>query len=265
MTYWLIYAVLGAFVGFIAGLLGIGGGAIIVPVLLIVFSVQQVPHEHVMHIALATSLACIVFSSVSSLRQHHSRGAVDWRIFRGLTPGLVLGSALGAYVATLLPTNLLKVIFAAFLLYVAVQLLLDRKPVATRQLPRASGLMAAGGVIGTVSAIVGIGGAAVSIPYMIWCNVPMRSAIGTSAALGLPIAVASSLSYIVSGWSVPNLPSPHFGYVYLPALFGITVVSLFLVPVGVRMSHRSPVATLKKVWAGFLFLLAGQMLYSALD
>jgi uncharacterized protein len=262
MHFWLIYAALGAFVGFIAGLLGIGGGGVIVPVLVIVFGMQGVPHEHVMHIALATAMACIVFTSVSSFREHHARGAVDWQIFRRITPGIILGSLLGSFVATRLPTNVLKIIFAVFLLYVAIQLLIDRKPQPSRQLPGAGGMLAAGGFIGTVSSLVGIGGAALAIPFMIWSNVSMRNAIGTSSAIAFPIATASVLGYIVTGWRVAGLPAPHFGYVYLPALFGITIVSLFFVPIGVRMSHRSPIGTLKKVWSGFLFLLATEMLYS---
>ncbi len=262
MEYWLIYGALGAFVGFIAGLLGIGGGGVIVPVLVMVFGMRGVPHEHVMHIALATAMACIVFTSVSSFREHHARGAVDWRIFRRITPGIILGSLLGSYIATLLPTNVLKIIFATFLLYVAIQLLIDRKPKPSRQLPGSAGMLSAGAFIGAVSALVGIGGAALAIPFMIWSNVTMRSAIGTSSAIGFPIAIASVLGYIVSGWRVAGLPAPHFGYVYLPALLGITLFSLFTVPLGVRMSHRLPIATLKKVWAMFLFLLSSEMFYS---
>jgi uncharacterized membrane protein YfcA len=262
LEFWLIYAALGAFVGFIAGLLGVGGGAVIVPVLVIVLAMQGVPHEHLMHIALATSMACIVFTSVSSFREHHARGAVDWRIFRRITPGIILGSLLGSFVATFLPTNVLKVIFALFLLYVAIQLVMDRKPKPSRQLPRAGGMLAAGGFIGAVSSLVGIGGAALSIPFMIWSNVTMRNAIGTSSAIGFPIAIASVLGYISAGWRVSGLPSPHVGYVYLPALLGVTVVSLLFVPIGVRMSHRTQIGTLKKVWASFLFMLAVEMFYS---
>ncbi len=261
--FWLVYAALGAFVGFIAGLLGVGGGAVTVPVLLWVFKVQGVPHEHSMHVALATSLACIVFTAAASVREHNARGAVDWRIFRGVTPGVVVGGLLGSFIASLIATNPLKIIFAIFLFYVAVQIVIDRKPAPTRQLPARAVLAAVGVAIGAVSSVVGIGGAALSIPYMIWCNVPMRSAIGTSSAIGVPIALASVAGYVLSGWRVADLPAPHLGYVYLPAVLGITVVSMLVVPLGARLSHRSSIGTLKRVWAVFLFLLAAEMLYSA--
>jgi len=264
MLEWILYPLAGGVVGILAGLLGIGGGIVIVPILVFLFSAKGFPSQSIMQIALATSLGCILFTSVSSFWTHHQHGAVRWDIFKRITLGILIGTFSGTYIAARLSTTSLKVFFALFLYYVAAQMLSSFKPKPSRQLPGAAGMTGVGGVIGVFSSLVGIGGGALSIPFMMWCNVPVHHAIGTSAAIGFPIAVAGTIGYIVNGLSVPDLPSPHLGYLYLPALFGIACFSFFLAPVGAKLTHKTPVVTLKRVYAVFLIVIATRIIWSVL-
>lgn len=260
MTFWLLYLALGAFAGVLAGLLGVGGGLIIVPVLTFIFTAQHMPAPFILHLALGTSLASIIFTSISSLRAHNGRGAVDWQVFSRVTPGILIGTFAGSWVAAQLSTRMLKGFFVVFLYYVAVQMLLDMKPKAHRQLPGASGMFGAGGIIGGISSLVGIGGGSMSVPFLLWCNVSLRNAIGTSAAMGLPIAVAGAAGYLVNGLGASSLPPYSLGFIYLPALFGIAVVSILTAPLGARLAHSLPVPLLKKFFAVLLFGMATKML-----
>lgn len=260
--WWLTYPLLGAAVGFFAGLLGVGGGGIMVPMLTTLFMVQEFPREQVVHMALGTSMAAIVMTSVSSLRAHHAHGAVRWEVVRAITPGILLGTFGATFVAARVDTVPLAVFFVVFMGYVALQLLLNIKPKASRSLPGALGISAAGLGIGGVSALVAIGGGALSVPFMTWCNVKVQHAIGTSAAIGLPIALAGTIGYLVNGWSAPGTPPLSLGYIYLPALVLVSLVSTLMAPVGARLAHRLPVATLKKIFAGVLMALCAKMLHS---
>lgn len=262
--WWLAYPVLGMVVGFFAGLLGVGGGGIMVPVLTSFFIAQGFAHEQVVHMALGTSMATIVLTSVSSLRAHHARGAVRWNIVRLITPGILLGTFGGTFIASRVDTLPLAIFFVCFMAYVSVQMLLNVKPKPSRELPGAVGTSVVGGVIGAVSALVAIGGGSLSVPFMTWCNVKVQHAIGTSAAIGLPIALAGTLGYLINGWSAQGTPPLSLGFIYLPALLLVGVVSIFMAPVGASLAHRLPVATLKKVFAGVLMLLSAKMLYSLL-
>ncbi|BAN36654.1 hypothetical protein SCD_n02855 [Sulfuricella denitrificans skB26] len=260
MEFWLLYFVTGIFAGFLAGLLGVGGGLVIVPVLVFIFTAQHFPVEQVMHVALGTSLASIMFTSVSSLRAHHAHGAVNWAVVRGITPGIIAGTLAGTVVAAQLSTTFLKVFFVVFLYYVATQMVLNIKPKSSRELPGMVGMFGAGGVIGGVSSLVGIGGGTLSVPFMTWCNIRLHQAIGTSAAIGLPIAAAGAVGYIANGWRVEALPSYSLGFVYLPALAGLVVASVLTAPFGARLAHRLPVARLKKIFALLLYVLGTRML-----
>ncbi len=260
MEFWLAYVVLGCVVGLLAGLLGLGGGAITVPILVMLFTAQGIPHQHVLHLALGTAIACIAFTSASSVRAHHSRGAVNWRIFRRFAPGLALGTLAGSLVAGTFPTRMLTVIFVVFIFYAASELLLDRKSKPNRQLPGPVGLTGVGLAIGTVSSLVAAGGAFLTIPFMTWCNVHMREAIGTSAALGFSIAVPGAIGYIITGQYATPLPPGAVGFVYLPALACFVLGSVFFAPVGARMAHRLPVKKLRIFFAFMLYLLALKML-----
>ncbi len=255
------YLLLGAAVGFIAGLLGIGGGGIMIAFLLVILAPLPFPPAHLMHVALGTSLGCILFGSLSSLRAHHAHGAVDWRIVRRLTPGILVGGFLFTFIAARLSGTVLKLIFVAFQVYVAANMFMNVKPHASRQLPGKLGMFAAGNVIGGVSSLVGIGGAAISIPFMTWCNVALHTAIGTSAAIGFPVALFGTLGFVVNGLHVEGLPRWSVGFIYLPALVGISAASVFAAPWGARLAHRLPVATLKRVFAFMLVSLAAWILY----
>lgn len=262
LTSFLIYAAVGAIAGILAGLLGIGGGLVIVPMLVFTFTLQHIPHELIMHLALGTSLASIIFTSVSSFRAHHKRGAVRWDVFKRITPGILVGTFAGSCFASQLPTHILKGIFVVFLYYVATQMLLGKKPPASRQLPGTAGICGAGGVIGAFSSLVGIGGGTLSVPFLTWCNLPVHHAIGTSSAIGLPIALAGAFGYLVNGLRAPNLPELSLGYVYLPALLGIICFSVLTAPLGARLAHSLPVAKLKRIFAILLYVVATRMLLS---
>jgi uncharacterized membrane protein YfcA len=256
----LLYLVAGSIAGFLAGLLGVGGGVVIVPILMFIFAAQHFPPDHMIHLAIGTSLASIVFTSVSSLRAHHARGAVNWGIVKRITPGILLGTLGGTFVVSQLPASFLKGFFILFLFYVATQLLLNFKPKPTRQLPGAGGMFVAGGVIGMVSSFVGIGGGALSVPFMTWRNIKMHNAIGTSAAIGFPIAVAGAAGYILNGLSIQGLPDWSLGFVHLPSLAGLVVASMAIAPLGARAAHTLPVTTLKKIFAAFLYIVGTKML-----
>lgn len=260
MTYILLYLALGAFAGLLAGLLGVGGGLVIVPILTFIFTAQQMPAPFILHLALGTSLASIMFTSISSLRAHHGRGAVNWQVFRSITPGILVGTLLGSWVAAQLSTHFLKVFFVLFLYYVALQMLLNVKPKPSRQLPGTGGMFGMGGVIGGVSSLVGIGGGSMSVPFLTWCNVSLHNAIGTSAAIGFPIAFAGAVGYVANGLAVKSLPHYSFGFVYLPALLGIAVVSILTAPFGARLAHSLPVAQLKRFFAFLLIVMGTKML-----
>ncbi|NHC08503.1 sulfite exporter TauE/SafE family protein [Azonexus fungiphilus] len=260
---WLLaYLALGAFVGFFAGLLGVGGGGIMVPVLTTMFAAQGFPREHLVHVALGTSMAAIVITSISSLRAHHAHGAVRWDIVGGITPGVLVGTFAGTFVASRVASAPLAIFFGCFMAYVAMQMILNVKPKPSRELPGKVGLAAVGGGIGVISALVAIGGGSLSVPFMTWCNVKMQNAIGTSAAIGLPIALAGAAGYLVNGWGSDGLPAWSVGYVFLPALVMVSLVSVFTAPLGARLAHRLPVATLKKIFAGVLVVLSAKMLHT---
>ena len=256
----LLYLALGAFAGLMAGLLGVGGGLIIVPVLAGIFQHQQMSAAVIMHLAIGTSLATIVVTSVSSVRAHHQRGAVLWPVVWRLTPGIVIGAWLGAAVADALPSAVLSKIFAVFVLVVAAQMAFGAKPAPHRELPGAPGMLATGGVIGAVSAIVGIGGGSLTVPFLTWCNTPMRQAVATSAACGLPIALAGAIGFIVTGLNAAELPAWSLGYVYGPALVGVAFASMLSAPLGAKLAHTLPAEVLKKVFAVFLMLIGVKML-----
>lgn len=263
MLEWIAYIVLGLFAGFVAGLLGVGGGLIIVPVLAFIFAAQHFPEQYVMHLALGTSLASIIFTSISSLRAHHAHRAVEWKIWREVTPGIVIGTLLGTVLAAYLSAFFLKVFFVVFVFYVGTQMLLDIKPKAARALPGLPGMFAAGNVIGAISSLVGIGGGTLSVPFMTWCNVTLHRAIGTSAAIGLPIAVAGAVGYVANGLAVRSaLPEHSLGFVYLPALAAIVAASMLTAPLGAKLAHRLPVKKLKKIFALLLFTLGIRMVVS---
>lgn len=253
-------ALLGMATGFLAGLLGIGGGMLMVPFITIILASKGYPGEYTVKMAVATSLATICFTSLSSVRAHHRRGAVRWPIVRLLAPGILLGSLAGAQLAVALPGKVLSVLFAVFVAFSATQMFQNRKPKPTRTLPGRWGTFAMGGAIGMLSSLVGAGGAFISVPFMTWCNVKIHDAVGTSAALGFPIALAGTLGYIWAGQGVPQMPPGSVGYLYLPGLAVISVASMSTAPWGARTAHRMDIRPLKKVFALVLYVLAAYFL-----
>lgn len=249
-----IYAVLGIFVGFSAGLLGIGGGILMVPLLAIVYEWQGLPIDQVMHLALGTSMAAIVATSISSLRSHHARGSVMWPVVGRLAPGIVLGTVVTTFFATRSTPQFLSLFFSVFIVVIAIQMFFNAQSKAARELPSGVGLFGAGTLIGSVSAMVSIGGGALTVPFLSWCNTPMRKAIGTSAAVGLPLSLGGTYGYVVYGMEKVVDANYTLGLVYLPAVAMISATSVLFAPVGVWVAHRAPVAVLKKV---FSFVLLG--------
>ncbi len=259
-------AILGIGTGFLAGLLGIGGGMLMVPFITIIMSNRGVAPNLAVKMAIATSMATIIFTSIASVRAHHKRGAVRWDIVKRLAPGIVIGSVIGSMgVFSLLKGSYLAIFFGLFVSFSATQMFLDKKPKPTRQMPGTAGQFAAGGFIGFLSGLVGAGGGFISVPFMTWCNVAIHSAVATSAALGFPIAVANVLGYIVAGLHVQNLPADSFGYIWLPALLVVAVCSFFMAPLGAKAAHKLPVSKLKRVFASILYVLAAYMLYKGLS
>ena len=260
MAWFAIYVAAGAFVGVLAGLLGIGGGMTLVPVLAALFTAQHFAPDHIVHLALGTAMASIVFTSASSVREHWRLGGVDIAIVRRMAPGMVTGSLLSTLAAGWISQRHLALAFAVIVYAGATQMLLNRKPAATRPLPGPAPLFGAGLVIGIVCGLVSAGGAFLTVPFMLWCGVPLRTAIGTAALLGIPVALVGAVGYLISGWSIAQLPPWSAGFILLPALAGLVSGSVLTAPFGARLAHRLPVLTLKRIFAVLLYILATKML-----
>lgn len=266
MELWWVYLLIGSAIGFMSGLLGIGGGMILVPILLYSFGLQGpeagFPPDHLMHMALATSMATIPFTTASSMRAHHARGGIVWAIVKGMLPGLALGAALATLVAGMVPSRPLAIFFAAFILYAATSMFFDIKPKGTRDLPGWLGLGFAGAVVSFLATFLAAGAAFLTIPFMAWCNVPLKRAVGTAAAIGFPLAVAASIGYVIAGLQAGPLPKYSLGFIYLPALALVVLPSVLTAPLGARVSHRLPVKQLRMIFALTLYLIAGRMIWS---
>jgi len=259
-----IFLALGGFVGFLAGLLGIGGGFTIVPVLLEIFSRMGFATEHLVSMAIGTSAGTIIFTGISSTRAHHAKGAVSWPIVLAMSPGLVIGSLVGPQIASNLPAAIMAATFGGFIWFGAYRMIRNKPPVASRRLPGRLGMAAMGAVIGTVAGMVGTGGAFLAVPFMTRCNVKLHTAVATSAALSVPVAIAAAIGFMFAGWHKAGLPPYALGYVYLPALVAIVVTSTLLAPVGARMAHAWPVARLRYAFATMLFCLGAYMWWKAI-
>ena len=255
---------LGVSVGFLAGLLGVGGGMMMVPFMTFLLTQRGVEPGLAVKMAIATSMASILFTSISSVRAHSKLGAVRWDIARAMAPGIVIGGlAAGAGAFALLKGQGLALGFAIFIGYTALKMLRDHKPRPGRQMPGAVGTASVGAGIGFISGLVGAGGAFLSVPFMTWCNVPPRHAVGTSAALGFPIALSATSGYVISGWGLaPALPGA-WGYLYLPALAIVAAASMSLAPLGARVAQTINVLLLKRLFAVMLLALAASMLRQA--
>ena len=262
LEWWWAYLALGAFVGFFAGRLGIGGGAAMVPVLAFIFAAKQFAPAHVVHLALGTAMAAILFTSVSSVRAHQQHGAVSWDIVRRMAPGIIIGTFGGALLASVLDVRLLTIVFTILIYYLSAQMLFGRKPQPGAMPQTVAGSSAAAATVGVISSLTATGGAALIVAYLVKRGTLIHQAIGTAAAIGWPLAAAGTAGYVLTGWGQSGLPEYSIGYVYGPALAGIVIASMLLAPVGARLSHRTPGTLLKKIFAVVLFLLATKMLVS---
>ena len=261
MIMWLMYCALGAVTGVLAGLLGIGGGVIIVPALGVLFAHQQFAPDQIQHMVVGTSLASILFTSISSMKAHHERENVDWSIVRRMAPAIVIGTLSGAWLASQVSTRFLQWLFVIFLYTLAAQMLMKEsvRPAHTRS-KHTVAMTLVGGLIGGLASMVGIGGGSMVVPFLSWCNVAMRTAIGTSSAIGLFIALAGTVGSIIFAKSDAALPGLSLGYVHLPALVGIAVFSMLTAPLGAKLAHRLPVPILKKGFALLLFVIGTKLL-----
>ena len=256
-----IFILLGVFSGLIAGLLGIGGGLVVVPVLLLLFpAIGLGDNPNLVHIAIGTSLATILFSSIASIYTHHRNKGVLWDVFIRIAPGVVIGSILGSTIAHLLPGDILKRVFGVLEILIALQMAFGKTPTPTRKLPSTVPLTGVGVGVGTLGTIMGMGGGALTTPFFLWCNVAARNAMATSAAIGMPNALVGAAGYVLTGWHAPDLPPWSLGYIYLPALIGIVVPSLFFAPIGATLTHRLPAKTLKRIFSIVLVILGINML-----
>lgn len=257
----ILFLGLGVVAGLLAGMLGVGGGIVIVPVLLAAFHYLGIAPGVTAHLAIGTSLATIVFTSLSAIRAQQRKRAIDWPLVFALVPSVILGSFLSGYVAGSIPGSLLRTLFGGFLMLASVQLLLNWRPGGHRGLPGRFGLWLSGAVIGVISALVGIGGGTLTVPFLSWCNVDMKRAVAASSTLGFGLALFGASGFVLSGWAHPELPAWSLGYVYLPAWLGISATAVLFAPLGVRLSHALPVATLKRVFGVLLLLVAARMLF----
>jgi uncharacterized membrane protein YfcA len=262
VAWMLAYLVTGAFVGFLAGLLGIGGGMTLVPVLAAMFTAQHFAPAHTVHLALGTGMASVVFTSSASVRTHHRLGGVDWSLVRRMGPAMVTGTLLATALSGWVPQRALALSFAVIVCAGATQLLIGRKPLPGRTMFGTPTLVLSGLAIGVVCGLVSAGGAFMTVPFMLFCGVAMTTAIGTGAALGVPVAVVGTIGYVFSGWHVPDLPPLAAGFVDGPALLGIVAGSVLTAPWGARAAHRMPVATLRRIFAGLLYILAAKMAWT---
>lgn len=264
MYVWFLLA--GAFAGTCAGLFGVGGGLIIVPVLMAIFTAYGYPPEVITHLAVGTSLATIVVTSISSMQSHHKRGGVRWDVWKNMSIGLVLGSLFGAFIAEKLRGEILTLLIAGMALFMGVQMLMAKKSeaVATGSLPPAPVQAGVGGLIGVASAVFGIGGGSFTVPFLSRFGLTMQQAVGTSSACGLPIALAGAMGFMFFGKDVQGLPSEAIGFVHITAFVCISLMSYFFAKVGAKLAHQLPASTLKRMFGGLLLVIGTKMMLGAL-
>ncbi len=251
----------GGISGFLAGLLGIGGGMILVPFMILVFGHLGFNPEVIVHMAIATGMATILFTTSSAIWAHHKHGSVDWKLVVALSPGMIFGGLVGgSELFEALKTSWLSLFFAIFIVYSSIQMLLNKKPKPGRELPGPVGLFGFGTFAGALASLVGAGGAFITVPFMLWCNVKPHNAMASSSGLGFPIAAAATLGYMYGSWGNPNLPVGSLGFVYLPAVACIVAVSIFTAPIGAKMARKLNVGQLKRVFGVMLLFLAAFML-----
>lgn len=264
MYVWFLLA--GAFAGVCAGLFGVGGGLIIVPVLMAIFTAYGYSPDVITHLAVGTSLATIVVTSISSMQSHNERNGVRWDVWRNMSIGLVLGSLLGAFIAEKLKSQHLSLLIASMALIMGLKMLMAKKSdvATTGSLPAAPIQSAVGGIIGMASAIFGIGGGSFTVPFLSRFGLTMQQAVGTSSACGLPIAIAGALGFMFFGKDVQGLPQEAIGFVHISAFICISIMSFIFAKFGAKLAHQLPASTLKRAFGGLLLLVGTKMMIGAL-
>lgn len=258
LTIFIFLCLTGIFTGFCAGLFGIGGGGIMVPLLALCFGWLNFPEQHLMHYALGTSMAAIIPTAIASIISHQKHQAILWPVVFKLSPGVLIGTFLGAAMASYLPTFFLAIFFSIFMAIVAWKMWSNILPKATRQLPSSSILALTGSGIGSISALVAIGGGTMTVPFLLWCNVRLQNAIATSAAVGLPIAITGAAGYAIH--ATHDAGNIALGYIVWPAVLSLAAGSVITAPLGAKLAHKLPTEKLKKYFGLFLLFLSAQML-----
>ena len=262
----LIMLAVGSFTGFVAGLLGIGGGMIIVPVVLWVLQMQGLGDlEHAQHLAVGTSFAVMVFTMFSSMLAQHRKSMVDWKVVRRMAPAMVAGVFIGSFIAKHISNEGLQIFFVIFTTLVALKTLSGMKPKSSRSLPGPLGLNMIGALFGIISSWVGIGGGSLSVPFMLYCNIPVQKAVAISASLGWFIALTGAAGYLISGWQVAGLPAGTLGFWYLPVAAILAVATIVFAPLGVKVSHKLPPEKLRLAFGILLLVIAARMLWDVLS
>lgn len=257
-----LYIALGTFVGFMSGMLGVGGGGLLVPLLASIFTYQGLGSNSVVHFALATSLACMIITSASSMRAHAFKGAVMWDVVKGMAPGIMVGAFMATQVASYINSVNIAIFFALFMVLVALQTFFKWQPLPSKKPRTLFGLTMAGIGVGSVSALAAVGGGFLTVVYLGYKNIDIKRAIGTSAAIGFPIAITGTIGYMLTGWTA-TLDKPYtFGFIYVPAFVAISIASAISAPYGARYSHNLPEAKLKKLFAIICLILSIKMLVS---
>lgn len=254
-------ALFGSISGVLAGLFGIGGGVVLVPFFLWLFTKQGFPQDTVMHTAIATSLATIIITSISSVTAHHRLGSLLWDIVAKLTPGVFIGAIIGAALADHLPADSLRMFFAVYLFFVGVEMAFQWQPKRAKEQASSVVLRFSGVVIGILSSILGIGGGTLTVPLLSRFNVPMRNAVAVSSACGLPIAISGTISFAVLGWNKPGLSEGSIGYIYWPAFVGIVLTSTLMAPVGAKLAHKLPTKSLKRFFSLLVLAITLKMVW----
>lgn len=262
IEWWLLYLVLGGLVGFLAGLLGVGGGGVLVPILTIVFLAQGVDEAFVIHLALGTSMACMVFTTFSSALAHHAKNAVLWNVVRFMSPGIVCGAFLSTFIVTFLDAFLLSIIYVCIMVFVSVQMLKNKSLKPKKSLAGPVGLSAVGLMTGAISSMVAMGGGFITVAYLTLCNQDIKKAIGTSSAVALPVSIAGTLGYVFNGWSISGLSGSSIGFIDYWAVVLISITSFLTAPAGAKFAHILPADLLKKCFVLLTLALSLKMLWS---
>lgn len=257
----LLLLISGSIAGFIAGLFGIGGGIIVIPVTLWVLNSQQVNQEHIQHIAIGTSFTVMLFTTfVSSLAQYKQK-AILWSVLKPMAPGIILGSFTGSFLASYIPSKNLQVVFIAFCYLIALRTLLGFKAKSSWSLPGKAGLFGVSSSIGTLSSLLGIGGGILNVPFMLASKIPIKQAIGTSAALSWTISLIGVISYLILGLKTPNLPEGTLGFCYLPIAITLAITTSLFAPLGVKLAHKLPSKFLQSLFAILILVVSTQILF----